>query len=96
MVHRKFYICARVQCYDEIYHINFGVKQEFPALRKVVKTQVNKYDNFSRVFDIGNQLLTDVTRLSRYSVTMMNERQSLHHFQSIIVCPNFLLWLLKH
>ena len=41
-----------------IYHINYGVIQGFPALRKAVTTHVKKYDIFSRVFDIANQLLT--------------------------------------
>ena len=40
------------------YHINYGVIQGFPALRKAVTTHVKKYDIFSRVFDIANQLLT--------------------------------------
>ena len=39
------------------YHINYGVIQGFPALRKAVTTHVKKYDLFSRVFDIVNQLL---------------------------------------
>ena len=38
-----------------------------------------------------------VTRLSRPSVRLMNERQSLHHSQFKVVCVNFFrLWLLKH
>ena len=37
-----------------IYHLNYGVIQGFPALRKVVTTHVEKYDNFLRVFDITN------------------------------------------
>ena len=41
-----------------IYHINYGVRQGFPALRKAVITDVKKYDVFSRVFDIADQLLT--------------------------------------
>ena len=40
------------------YHINCNVIQGFPALGKVVTTHVKKYDIFSRVFDITNQLLT--------------------------------------
>ena len=39
------------------YHINYGVIQGFPALRKAVTTYVKKYDIFY-VFDIANQLLT--------------------------------------
>ena len=41
-----------------IYHVNYGVRQGFPALRKAVITDVKKYDVFSRVFDIADQLLT--------------------------------------
>ena len=38
-----------------------------------------------------------VTRLSRHSVRLMNERQSLHHSQSKVVCQNiFGLFLLKN
>ena len=40
------------------YHINYVVIQGFPALRKVITTHVKKYDIFSPVFDIANQLLT--------------------------------------
>ena len=43
------------------YHINYVVIQGFPALRKAVTTHVKKYDIFSLVFDIANQL----TRPSR-------------------------------
>ena len=39
-----------------IYHINCGVIQGFPALKKSVTTHVKKYDIFSHV-DIANQLL---------------------------------------
>ena len=41
-----------------IYHINYGVKLGFPVPRKAVTTQVKRYDIFSRVFDVANQLLT--------------------------------------
>ena len=41
-----------------IYQINYGVIIRFPALRKAATTHVKKYDIFSRVFDITNQLLT--------------------------------------
>ena len=38
-----------------------------------------------------------VTRLSRRSVRLMKERQSLHHSQSKVVCRNiFQLWLLEN
>ena len=43
---------------NTLYHINYGVLQGFPALRKTVTAHVKKYDIFSRVFDIANQLLT--------------------------------------
>ena len=36
------------------YHINYGVIQGFPALRKAVTTRVKKYRIFSRVFVISN------------------------------------------
>ena len=69
---------------ERIYHINYGVLQGFPALRKAVTTNVKKYNIFWRVFDIANQLL-NVTRL--YSVRLINEL-------SKIVCWNvFGLWL---
>ena len=38
-----------------IYHINCGVIQGFPALRKAVTTQVKKYRIFSRA---GNRVCT--------------------------------------
>ena len=41
-----------------LYHTNYGVIQGLLALRKAVTTHVKKYDIFSRVFDIANQLLT--------------------------------------
>ena len=41
-----------------IYHTNYCVKRGFPALRKALTTQVKKYRNFLRVFDIANQLMT--------------------------------------
>ena len=40
------------------YHINFGVIQGFPALRKAVTTHVKIYRIFFMCFDIANQLLT--------------------------------------
>ena len=59
-------------CVKYIYHIDYGVIQGFPALRKT--TQLKKYDIFSHVFDIANQLLT---RHSRHSVKMMNEASTI-------------------
>ena len=35
--------------YNTFYHINRGVIQELPALRKAMTTQVKKYRIFSRV-----------------------------------------------
>ena len=69
--------------------------QGFPALRKAVTTHV-KYDIFHMcmISPIG---CLHVTRLSRHPVRLMNEWQTLHYFQSRVVCRNlFALWLLKH
>ena len=43
-----------------VYHVNYYALQGFPALRKAVTTltHVRKYDIFSGVLDIANQLLT--------------------------------------
>ena len=43
---------------NTFYHINCGVIQGFPALRKAVTTQVKKYRLFFRRVDIANRLLT--------------------------------------
>ena len=51
-----------------IYHINCGVTQGFPALRKAVTTY------FFTCVDIANQLLSRHSSL-RHSVRLMNERQ---------------------
>ena len=54
----KAYVCS-YHAINGFYHTNYGVIQGFPALRKVVTTHSReKYDIFSRVFDIANQLLT--------------------------------------
>ena len=45
---------------ERAYYLNYFIKG-FPALRKAVTTHVKKYDIFSRVFDIANQLLTHHT-----------------------------------
>ena len=38
-----------------------------------------------------------ITHLPRHSISLMNERRSLHHFQTKVVCRSFFwLWLLKH
>ena len=56
----SIYICVRVfvcvRMYICIYHINCGVIQRFPALRKTVTTDVKKISYFSTCVD--NQLLT--------------------------------------
>ena len=41
-----------------IYHTNYYVIRGFPALRKAVTTQVEKFRTFLRVFDIAKQLMT--------------------------------------
>ena len=78
---------------ETIYHIDYGVIHRLPALRNAVTTHVEKYE-ISRVL-ISPIGCWHVTCL--YSVRLMNERQSLHHSQSKIVCQNFFgLWLIKH
>ena len=62
------------------YHINCGVIQEFPALRKAVTTHVKKCRMFSRVLIYPISCL-HVTRLWRHSVRLMKEQQSLHDSQ---------------
>ena len=44
--------------YNTFYHINRGVIQEFPALRKAITTHVKKKSYFFTYVDIANQLLT--------------------------------------
>ena len=70
-----------------IYHINYGVIQGFPALRKTVTTHVKK-DPFFHVCLISPISCWHVTRLSRHSVRLMNERQNLHYSRSKVVCQN--------
>ena len=65
------------------YHINYSVKQGFPVLKKAVTTHV-KNTLFFHAFDITNLLQTR-SCLSRHSVRLMNERQSLHHSRSKVV-----------
>ena len=60
------------------------------TLRKAITTR-EKISYFFHAFDIANQLL-NATRLSRHSVRLMNERQSLHHSQSKVVCRTFKLF----
>ena len=78
-----------------IHHLNCSITQGFSALRKAVTTHVKKnYDNFFTFTPIS---CWHVTRISRHSVRLINEWQSLHSSRSIVVCRNFLgLWLLKH
>ena len=51
---------SKVVCWNVLgfYHINYSVRQGFPAPRTAVRTHVIKYNIFSRVFDIANQQLT--------------------------------------
>ena len=44
-------ICIDIQCI-------WGALQGFPQLRKTISPRVKNYDNFSRVFEITNHLLT--------------------------------------
>ena len=60
-----------------VYHINCGVLQEFPALRKAVTTHVKKY----RIQCQWPISYLHGTRLWRHSVRLMNERQSLYDSQ---------------
>ena len=46
----------KISYYNTFHHINRGVIQEFPALRKAVATQKISY--FFTCVDIANQLLT--------------------------------------
>ena len=41
-----------------MYHLNYGVIQGFPAVRKAVTAHVEKFEIFTLVFDIANQVLT--------------------------------------
>ena len=50
--------CYLKSCVKTVYHINYGVMQKFPTLRKAVTTHMKKYHTVSPVFDITNQLLT--------------------------------------
>ena len=54
---KRNFISARAHILFSIYHINCGVLQGFPALRKAVITHVKKYRIFS-CFDMANQLLS--------------------------------------
>ena len=70
------------------YHIKYGVIQGFRALKKAV--QHTRYNIvFFQVCLISPISCRHVTRISRHSVSLMNERWSLHHPQSKVVCRNF-------
>ena len=70
----------KLQKMKMFHHTNYCVIQRFPALRKVCLISLIS--------------CWHVTRLSRRSVRLMKERQSLHHSQSKVVCRNiFQLWL---
>ena len=58
----------------------YVLKQGFPAPRNTVTTHVKKISYFFTCVDIVNQLL-NVTRLTRHSVRLMNERQNLRGSQ---------------
>ena len=47
-----------VKCGKVFYHINCGIIQVFPALKKAVTTHVIKISYFFTCVDIANQLLT--------------------------------------
>ena len=68
-----------------IYHINCGIIQGFPALRKAVTAHVKNIVIFHVCLKLVATLKVD------------KWRQSLHHLQSKVFCGNFFgLWLLKH
>ena len=73
----------KLQKMKMFHHTNYCVIQRFPALMKVCLISLIS--------------CWHVTRLSRRSVRLMKERQSLHHSQSKVVCRNiFQLWLLEN
>ena len=85
-------ISTRVHALFSIYHINCGVLQGFPALRKAVATHVKKYRIFSRVL-IFNQLLTRHSPLA--PLGQVDEWTA--KFSRLVVCRSFLeLWRRKH
>ena len=70
------------------YYIRYGVIQGFRALKKAV--QHTRYNIvFFQVCLISPISCRHVTRISRHSVSLMNERWSRHHPQSKVVCRNF-------
>ena len=79
------------------YYTNYCVIQGFPALRESLNKTREKNAIFFHVCFISLISCWHVTRLSRRSVRLMKERQSLHHSQSKVVCRNiFQLWLLEN
>ena len=65
----------------KFFPIIYGVAQGFLALRKAVTIHVKKYDIFSRVFDIANQLQTrhsPFAPLGQVDEKQSSWRQSLH------------------
>ena len=69
--------------------------QFISSLGKAVTTYAKKYDTFSRLFNIANQLLTCHLPFAPLS-QVYKWWQSPHHSQSKVVCRNFFgLWLLK-
>ena len=78
-------------------HTNYSVIQGLSALRKAVTKHVKKNTILFHVCLISLISCWHDTHTSRHSVRLMNERQSLHHPQSKVVCRNlFGLWLLKY
>lgn len=56
-----FFLLCRMFFFNvqiDFYHVNCDLIQGFTALKKAVTTHAKKYDNFSRVVDVANQLLT--------------------------------------
>ena len=93
-----FFVCWRTvdvlfedisQDFTGIYHVNHGVMQGFPALRKRNVTTHVQNTIFFHVCLISPIGCRRVTRFSRHSVGLTNERQSLNHSpQSIHAMKN--------
>ena len=79
------------------HHINYGVIQGFPALRKTITTHVKKKTKFFHMCLITSISCLLITCFLFHLLRLINEWQSFHHSQSKVICWNFLgLWLLKH
>ena len=63
------------------YHINCGVIQGFPALRKAATAHVKKKSYFFTCGDIANRLLTRHSPLAPPSQVEKYEQQGLHNSQ---------------